>query len=409
MICFNAIFILWQTDFTARNPGGQIPKFYIIAETVFFFIFAMELALRIWVFRRDFICGEERRWNCFDTFIVAAAAWEEVVKLIEFDRSVAKQATFLRAFRIVKLGRILRIFRVVKVFRDLRIMMTSIIATMMTLFWSIVCLVMIMVTFATYFITVVSDYQADNGRVYELDPFFGSLPEMVLSLFQITTGGFDWNEMSNLLMGFSPVSVIVLCVYVSMMQYAILNILTGICCHTATKTAEEDFDITHLEDRSHAQSASAKLLAYLHDHDESGKGQLTWKQLKHHWGDSDVSSWFNRLDLERWHLQSFFDLLEKSDDEEPAVNIDHFIHGCTRFRCNVKNIDLDAASYEQYHASKKQYSELNQKIDAVYSLLTSYQINRVTGSKRRPHQDDRLLSTHRRTVEKEQHKLLPKS
>jgi len=233
-----------------------------------------------------------------------------------------------------------------------------------------VCLVMIMIAFATYFLTVVSDYQADNGEDPELNAFFGSMAAMVLSLFQMTTGGFDWRDMSNQLLPVSHTSVAVLCIYVSMMEYAIMNILTGICCNKANKTAEDDFDITILEERMRQESAIAKLTKYFHDHDLAGDGQLTWRHLDHHLDDPQVHSSFKRLDLERWHLQSFFDLLDTDgENNEPSIDIDHFIRGCKRLRCNVKNIDLIAASHEQHCANKKQFLELEHRLVAMQSFL----------------------------------------
>merc|ERR1719362_2433062 len=212
-----------------------------------------------------------------------------------------------------------------------------------------------MVTFSTYFLTVVSDYQATHGIDPQLEIYFGSLQTMVLTLFQVTTGGFDWREMSNQLMEFSPVSVLVLCVYISTMEYAILNILTGICCNTANKTAEDDFDITILEERSRQESATKKLTKFFRDQDQTGSGRITWDELNRHLANPQIRGYFKRLDLERWHLQSFFDLLETNDDSEPSIDIDHFIRGCTRLRCSVKNIDLIASSYEQHHARRKQF------------------------------------------------------
>jgi len=369
MIFFNAILILLQTDYSARNPSGQTPSIYLSGETVFFVFFAMELALRIWVGRSDFFTGDEWRWHYLDVVIVLAAACEEVVKYMEQGSTVAKKATFLRVMRILKIGRITRMFRVVRLFKYLRIMVTSIVATMMTLFWSIVCLVMIMITFATFFLTVVSDHQSTNGPHPELDPFFGSMTAMIISLFQITTGGFDWREMSSLLMEFSPLSVAVLCLYVSMMEYAILNILTGICCTTANKTTEDDMDITMHEEQQRQDCATAKLRKYFHLHDTSGNGEITWKQLDRYLNDPLVRSSFKRLDLERWHLQSFFDMIDTNDDGEASINIDHFIRGCTRLRCNVKNIDLVASGYEGQQVCKKQYLELLRKVDAMHHFL----------------------------------------
>merc|ERR1719270_295858 len=134
---------------------------------------------------------------------------------------------------------------------------------------------MIMLLFGTYFLTVVSDHQGTDDRDPDLDNYFGSMLVTVLSLFQMTTGGFDWKEVSDLLMPVSPMAVIVLCAYMAMMSYAILNILTGICVNTATKTAEDDFDISMLEDQMREESAASQLAKHFHDHDESGNGEIT--------------------------------------------------------------------------------------------------------------------------------------
>jgi len=95
MILINAVFMLAQTDNAARNPNDETPTLYIVVETIFFFLFAGELALRIWVFRCEFFTGDEWRWNCFDMFIVAAAACEQVVKFIEQGSNVAKKSNYV--------------------------------------------------------------------------------------------------------------------------------------------------------------------------------------------------------------------------------------------------------------------------------------------------------------------------
>jgi len=54
-IFLNSVFVLVQTDHSARNPRVQSPNFLNTFETVF--IFAAELVLRIWVFRFAFFSG----------------------------------------------------------------------------------------------------------------------------------------------------------------------------------------------------------------------------------------------------------------------------------------------------------------------------------------------------------------
>merc|ERR1712008_297925 len=95
-----------------------------------------------------------------------------------------------------------------------------------TLFWSVLCTLMIMAGVAVYLVTVVSDYQAEAGSKEWARQFFGSMPTGILSLFQASTGGGDWREISSPLWNASPPACIAFLGYISMMAYAIMNILT---------------------------------------------------------------------------------------------------------------------------------------------------------------------------------------
>jgi len=70
---------------------------------------------------------------------------------------------------------------------------------------------------------VASDHQGTGEHDPDLDNYFGSMSVMDLSLFQMTTGGLDWKVVSDLLMPFLPMAVVVLCVYMAMMSYAVLK------------------------------------------------------------------------------------------------------------------------------------------------------------------------------------------
>merc|ERR1719188_130379 len=100
--------------------------------------------------------------------------------------------------RILKLVRVIRIMRVVRIFRELRIMMTSILATLRTLMWTLVCLFMVMFVFGVYLTTSVAEYRKDADDP-ELKRYFGSLPRTLMVLFQATAGGIDWHIITDLL------------------------------------------------------------------------------------------------------------------------------------------------------------------------------------------------------------------
>jgi len=285
----------------------------------------------------------------------------------------ARQVTTLRVLRATKLTKIIRMIRIFKVFRELRIMVVSIIATFRTLFWALVCLMMIMSSFAVYFITVVADHQRATGPQQEYEVFFGSLITSMIALFQATTGGFDWREMSDMLWNISPASSYVFFVYISMMQYAILNIITGICCTTAGKTAEDDLEVSRRAEELRHDGVAAKLKQILQKADVDGTGNISWGHLEKLLHDSNIRNDFKRLDLEPWHLQNFFEVLRTSDGtDEPSMAIEQFIRGCMRLRCSVKNIDLIAANYEQQESHIQHFHELNSKMDELHKALQPF-------------------------------------
>jgi len=322
VILLNAVFIVLQADWSARHPGRANPIDYMIIETMFFFVFFVEVVLQMWVFQRKFFTGRDWKWNWFDLSVVVTAAVEETVKLITAVSGfkASNMTTLFRVMRIVKLTRVVRIVRVFRIFRELRIMVTSIISTLFTLFWSIVCLVMIMSAFSVFFLTMVSDYQATDGPNPELEQYFGSMTKVMLCLFQATTGGMDWRVVCEALMEVSFLSVAMLCVFISMMNYAIMNILTGICVNTANKTAEDDFEISIHEERSRQDNVTGKLKELLHEGDKDNNGTITWAQLEGYLRYPEVKHSFKKLDLEPWHLQSFFDVLKAGKgSEEPRA------------------------------------------------------------------------------------------
>jgi len=283
------------------------------------------------------------------------------------------------ALRIIKISRLIRIIRVVRIFRELRIMVMSIVSTLRTLLWSLVCVLMIMAGVGSFFAWVVADYLASiNESDSEMVQRFGSMERILISLFQATTGGIDWGDLSDLLCRISPVACYIFYAYISMMCFAILNILTGICVNNAHKAADDDMDLC-TEDVLKNDVNVARLRKILVTRrkstgsvsslDSDAGGTLTWAQLKVHLGDPMVRAYFKKIGLEPWQLRSFFHLLQVGD-EEPEVEMDQFIRGCMRLRCSVKNIDLMAALHERKKHEMRHCKDLKSSIEEVCVLVS---------------------------------------
>jgi len=177
----------------------------------------VELSLRLYAFRRNFFFEGDYKWNWFD-MVVVFTAFVEVVLKYSVQGTKTLGVTWLRLLRIIKISRLIRIIRVVRIFRELRIMVMSIVSTLRTLLWSLVCVLMIMAGVGSFFAWVVADYLASiNESDSEMVQRFGSMERILISLFQATTGGIDWGDLSDLLCRISPVACYIFYAYISMM------------------------------------------------------------------------------------------------------------------------------------------------------------------------------------------------
>jgi len=331
-----------------------------------------------------FFTRGDYKWNWFDAILVFTALMELCMRYVMDTQSVS--VTMLRFLRIIKISRLIRIIRAVRIFRELRVMVLSIVSTMRTLLWSIVCVLMIMAGISAYFAWVVADYIAASSEVDpELFIRFGSVFKIITSLFQAITGGCDWRDLSDLLCEISPIACAIFYGYISMMVFAILNILTGICVSNANQAADDDMDlctedilkndpnVTKLREiltTKRKSCGSTSSLDSLEDHDV--ETNLTWAQLRVHLGDPTIRAYFKKIDLEPWQLRNFFQLL-KSGETEPEVSVDQFIRGCMRLRCNVKNIDLMSALHENKEQSTRHSQELKCLVTEVCELISEMQ------------------------------------
>jgi len=382
-ILCNALVLLLQADNSVRHPGQSDPLFFDVMEVVFFILFATELVLRLYVFRCSFFTSAEYKWNCFDVVIVLTAAFELVMEWVAAEFASSLNATSLRLLRIIKIARLIRVIRVVRVFRELRIMVMSIVSTLRTLLWSLVCVLLIMSGIGSYLAWVVADYLATDGvSDSEVKKHFGSVPRIMISLFQAISGGVDWSDYSELLCRISFTACGIFYAYISMMIFAIMNILTGICVNNANKAADDDMDLCTEDMLKNEDVANLrKILVTGRKLDRSGStsslgsdigGTLNWVQLKVHLSEPRVRAYFKKIGLEPWHLRSFFQLL-KVGDKEPEMDIDQFIRGCMRLRSNVKNIDLMAALHETKERETRRCNELKCSIREVHALVAELQ------------------------------------
>merc|ERR1712176_936113 len=102
--------------------------------------------------------------------------------------------------RLARMTKTLRMFRTVRFLSPLRLMFDCVVHTLAALFWAIVLLAFVLLTFGIFFVQSFADYGISHGQsVLEDDPIwvliadrFGSVAQAMVSLLKVSDGGEDW-------------------------------------------------------------------------------------------------------------------------------------------------------------------------------------------------------------------------
>merc|ERR1712061_748798 len=98
----------------------------------------------------------------------------------------------IRIVRIIRVVRVLRVIRLMRFLRPLRLLVHSIYATLKSLVYAVLLLVVIMYSFAVVFAQASTEYKDLIIAPMNLHNYFGSVTTSIFTLFMCITGGVSW-------------------------------------------------------------------------------------------------------------------------------------------------------------------------------------------------------------------------
>ncbi|OLP82788.1 hypothetical protein AK812_SmicGene36536 [Symbiodinium microadriaticum] len=153
----------------------------------------------------------------------------------------------------------MRFLRVFRYFSALRVLVLSIVSTINSLLWTIVLLFIIFYSFGVILTQLVTDYcrflavEASNNMnaipecPAELDKYWSSIGQSMLTLFYAITNGVAWSDAVRPLEDVSMLAVGFVIFYIIISVFTLLNVVTGVFVNTAIERASADKDIAALK------------------------------------------------------------------------------------------------------------------------------------------------------------------
>eukprot|EP00927_Polykrikos_kofoidii_P021161 TRINITY_DN20127_c0_g1_i1.p1 TRINITY_DN20127_c0_g1~~TRINITY_DN20127_c0_g1_i1.p1 ORF type:complete len:700 (-),score=96.91 TRINITY_DN20127_c0_g1_i1:135-2234(-) len=340
LIFANVGFIVVQAQLAVDHASsGQIPGVEVqIIDTMFSFLFLIELFVRIFAERVAFFVSDERRWNLLDIIFVCVDMTNALVSSNQLVGYWAGVRGAIRAIRLARAIRALRLLRALQAWRRCKLMVDEVTKSFSVLMVIGVILGVIMLFFAVVFMqatadSIISDEVSEEGREMMLARF-NTIGMSVASLFQATSGGRAWGPEWDSMREVSDVYGMIFIGYIALSLLALFNVVTASFVESALLLAKKNEDDMKTHVSNELRFSLARELGF----QEKQITSVTWEMMADFLRKPEITSQLIDLELDYSEVRDIFDLCDVTGTN--TVNAAELSQACARFTRPVRCVDF---------------------------------------------------------------------
>lgn len=325
--------------------------FFDITEYIFFGIYLVDLLVRITVLRSEWYYDPKRGpmyMNVFDAFLVLLNFIELLV--LPYLDSGATPELNTNQIRLIKLTRVFRTLRIVKtlsMLRQLRHLVATCIASIGALFWSLVLLLFLKLIFALMLSQTMQLYIQSPQENYEdrllMNNWYGNFARSMYTFFEITYSG-GWPLLVRPVL--EKVSVwyaVPFLLYVTLVVFATLRIVTALFLKETLSTAANDAEMVIEDSRRFALQYQKKLEELFRLVDDDSDGHLTAEEFVQAMKLPSVEQYLAYLEITVRDCGPLFDILAGDDG---LITISEFCRGIMQLKGTARALDIVVLQHE---------------------------------------------------------------
>jgi len=344
MICFNALAIGYDADYTARwgMPGNlyECPIGFIIIENTFALYFTTEVLIRFLAYKKKSSCLTDA-WFVFDSILVTMMVAETWILPFLGSGGPLSQ---LSIFRLLRLLRITRISRLMRAVPEMMVIIKGMVAATRTVVCTGALLMLVLYTFCILFTDAYHEKAVPEGEEEpEIEIIFGTMGKSMFSLFIFGTILDDVTYCSNAIRETENTwMLIAFIIFILISSFMMLNMLIGILVEVVGATAEGEKEKAI---ESHVREAIGHIFATM-DKDENhavSRGEFLAMR-----NDKQVMEALSELDIVSTHFQMYAELFFRPEDnggELPSLSYDKLASTILRLRPGSFVSALDFAMF----------------------------------------------------------------
>lgn len=362
-IGLNGVVMGAQTQYQSLKVTEELPLIFPVMEVFFWVFFLSEIVIRIAARHLDFFTAEGWRWNIFDLVLVIIQTLEVIsmlTGLVVYNASSSiTNLTFMRLLRILRLLRVLRIVRLLQFVSELNTIVSSIINSMRSLFWTLVLLIIMIYIIGIVFAQVVLGHRIENKDespddvAEELSYWWGTLFRSTLTLYEAILGGADWDgplvpllEKITVFMG--PIFIL----YIAFALLAMMNVITGVFVESALKNAARDKDkdfVSSIRDLFEGSS-------------NGDAGIVTQEVFEERISEAALQMYLKQIGIDAKDAKLMFSILD--GEGTGVLDLEELLVGMLRLRSRAKVLDI-ALLMMQHEVTNDNIEELSCQVQEV--------------------------------------------
>jgi len=335
--------VAWAIE-NVGSPELQESPLIRNANLFYILFYICELTLKFLVFGPQMFILPGWGWNVFDLSLVVVGVYDLVSEVLDIKGGAS--VTWLRLLRFLRMVKMLRMVRVMRFFKVLRNLCASIAGSMMTLFWSVLMLTLVMYIFGLCFLQGINGFLTETDSVEEetmegITLYWCSIEVALVTLYMAVTGGADWEPLAEPVKEAGVGYFGLFLFYIAFTAFAVLNVLTGMFVDTAMKVAQSDDESVGLELYNRVEIDEFRQWAEKEMGEPLTEGThlpLTWSVLVQQKDSKVVKNLMNILEIQFEDCYRVFRLLDT--DSVGEVDLEEFIRGCIHGREASSALDM---------------------------------------------------------------------
>lgn len=230
-------------------------------ESLFAGIFLLELVLRVLCQGLSYF---KQPFNVVDAGLVILGVVETWILTFTSGCSHSGSVKVLLTLRILRILRVIRFFKLVKSFEQLRLIISGVVNAMKTVLWVIVLLILLLYMCAIFTTTQIGT-----------SPYFSTIPESMVSLWQIATLD-NWAEaIVRPITEQSPLLLLLFLPFIFVTTYGLFNVILGIVVEATVESSAVKSEQARRENEIERQTALDSIAHILQCCDSNNTGVIT--------------------------------------------------------------------------------------------------------------------------------------